>query len=362
MRVLMTVSIGVLLGVGALSAHLHGTYTIRPDSTGDFVDFQSAGNALMDSGIDGDCVFEADAGIYGYPVDLCDIAGNDSWAITFRNVAGEKPLLQSARFECLSVNRLTLENLTYEACWPSFEQCRDCRISGCRFDPSSDIFFRHCSSFTITGNIIHGIGGYEGILLHDCPDFVFANNFLRLYTPTDTQCGAINAPDAVNLKLYYNTFWCPSWFGDGKSCVDFEDAVRLDIKNNIFVLGRGCGRFSSCVRLWTDHRDSLDFDYNCYFAESSGFLAAWDETLFIGLTAWQALGFDLHGLYADPLLYDTSNLHLRPGSPCIRAGTPIPGFTTDFDGDPRDPVHPCVGADEYGGGAVTERGDRRPHV
>jgi len=38
---------------------------------------------------------------------------------------------------------------------------------------------------------------------------------------------------------------------------------------------------------------------------------------------------------------------LRPDSPCIGAGTPVPGVTTDFFGLPVDPVHPTIGAVEY---------------
>lgn len=38
---------------------------------------------------------------------------------------------------------------------------------------------------------------------------------------------------------------------------------------------------------------------------------------------------------------------LRPDSPCIGAGTPVSGVTTDFFGLPVDPVHPSIGAVEY---------------
>ncbi|MEM9068674.1 MAG: hypothetical protein AAGE52_09215 [Myxococcota bacterium] len=40
------------------------------------------------------------------------------------------------------------------------------------------------------------------------------------------------------------------------------------------------------------------------------------------------------------------DLHLWPGSPAIARGTPTGAPPRDFDGDPRDPVTPSVGADE----------------
>lgn len=56
-----------------------------------------------------------------------------------------------------------------------------------------------------------------------------------------------------------------------------------------------------------------------------------------------------HDIHADPLFVNATgnDYHLRPGSPCINAGTNA-GVPTDIDGDPR-PVgpHPDIGADEY---------------
>jgi hypothetical protein len=44
------------------------------------------------------------------------------------------------------------------------------------------------------------------------------------------------------------------------------------------------------------------------------------------------------------------DLHIDANSPCVGAGIPIAGITVDFDGEPRDPVAPCLGADEVAGG------------
>ncbi len=39
--------------------------------------------------------------------------------------------------------------------------------------------------------------------------------------------------------------------------------------------------------------------------------------------------------------------HVSPCSPAVGAGMPFPEVTTDFYGNPRDPLHPTIGAVEY---------------
>ncbi len=94
----------------------------------------------------------------------------------------------------------------------------------------------------------------------------------------------------------------------------------------------------------------LDSDYNVVVS-----LFAVDET-FIGLSAWQALGQDLHSIVASPsaLFVDAANhdLHLRAGSPAIDRGTSVAGVTTDRDGAARPQgLAFDIGAYELGGAA-----------
>jgi hypothetical protein len=137
------------------------------------------------------------------------------------------------------------------------------------------------------------------------------------------------------------------------ACLEIDDEFRADVRNNVFFLARGCDTFSSCIQNGAINRDTFDFDYNCYYVDSAGFVGDWRGT-YVDFAGWQALGYDLHGLYGDPLFVDTSDLHLRQGSPCIGAGVLIAGFEFDIDGDPRDPAHPDIGADEFTGGGIEE--------
>lgn len=53
-------------------------------------------------------------------------------------------------------------------------------------------------------------------------------------------------------------------------------------------------------------------------------------------------------LSVDPLFANYPiDLHLQATSLCIAAGTPAGAPATDFDGDPRDPATPDIGADEF---------------
>ena len=74
-------------------------------------------------------------------------------------------------------------------------------------------------------------------------------------------------------------------------------------------------------------------------------------TSYTTLLDWQtATGWDANSISADPFFVSPSipfDLHVDFPSPIDSAGTPIAEITIDFDGDPRDPVTPDIGADEF---------------
>ncbi|MBX3699144.1 MAG: S8 family serine peptidase [Dokdonella sp.] len=82
-------------------------------------------------------------------------------------------------------------------------------------------------------------------------------------------------------------------------------------------------------------------DYNDLFADGVG-----------GAAGPMAAGLDANSIAVNPLFVAptgtsaTVDLHRQAGSPVIGAGTPIAGVTDDFDGDPRSPTTPSIGADE----------------
>jgi hypothetical protein len=131
------------------------------------------------------------------------------------------------------------------------------------------------------------------------------------------------------------------------------------VKNNIFILSWPSPALSACATLGLDPLDSLLMDYNCYFVESLGYIGANERPDYYDWRTWLSFGVEAHGINADPLVFG-SDPHLGPGSPCIGAAVPIPGFDYDIDGDPRDPMHPDMGADEYTGPEPESRDNSWP--
>jgi hypothetical protein len=93
-------------------------------------------------------------------------------------------------------------------------------------------------------------------------------------------------------------------------------------------------------------------DYNDLYVGpfgSANVVNTW-PTLHKSLAAWQFLGYDQHSVsmlpvFRAPHLYldTTSNANTLLSN----KGMPIPGITTDIDGQVRDPSHPDIGADEF---------------
>jgi hypothetical protein len=69
-----------------------------------------------------------------------------------------------------------------------------------------------------------------------------------------------------------------------------------------------------------------EIDYNLFFGDSGQFLALYshgeEPKSRFSLEQWQALGYDKHSLYADPMFVDAENhdFRLKPGSPVLKLG------------------------------------------
>lgn len=357
----------VLLGVAVpVLAGLHGTYTIKPDGSGNFRTLYEAAGALNDSGVAGDCVFE----VYGDTLDanatLDMVAGSDSCTITFRPGPGEHPVLTGGRLVAGATDNLKVEGLEFRFAGVVARRCSGLRISGCRLTGigGTGIALHDCAGDSVIGNVlVSDEDGADDMLFAEAGrGLVIANNFI---SGSVSGAGASQGLVTVNwveaAGVFYNTFRvCPLELESGTALLfDDLEGVRADFRNNLLILAPPADTLNACVGYHTATPESLRADFNCYHVESLGYIGLTDDTsgpapLFLDWTDWQALGFDPHGINADPLVVGPANLHLAEGSPCIGAGIPIPGVLTDIDGDPRDPAHPDIGADEFAGGAVAE--------
>ncbi|PLW95316.1 MAG: hypothetical protein C0592_00440, partial [Marinilabiliales bacterium] len=86
-------------------------------------------------------------------------------------------------------------------------------------------------------------------------------------------------------------------------------------------------------------------DYNNYYTTGANIAYfSGDRTDLAALQT--ASGMDANSLSIDPIYNSSTDLHTY--NPYLYgAGTPITGITTDIDGDIRDVVSPCIGADEF---------------
>ncbi len=97
---------------------------------------------------------------------------------------------------------------------------------------------------------------------------------------------------------------------------------------------------------------SLDVNYNTYYVPTQQFShnAGWGTTYFTDLSQYQAVAApnESNTKFNQVFFVSETDLHLTGSSigDSTLFGTPIPGITTDIDGDLRDPINPYKGADE----------------
>jgi hypothetical protein len=356
-------SIAVIVAFGLLASiaigGLSGTYTIKPGGGGDFLSLDAAGQALDSAGMSGDCVFE----IYGdtlYGTFLADgVAGSDSWTTTFRPGSGASPVILSDEFACAGYDNVKIESVRILTTYITTSGCSGWRISGCRFTTNDWGVKLESSSYdTVDANtfdIYPKYGGhYPCIMVEGGSDNFIFNNIMN----PDT-CGVealVDLDMARNTRFVFNTLRVPPWEMAIASGIEIRYNVPCEVRNNVFVLARPADTVNACVSVPNAAADSIELDHNCYFVESLGYVGArpfYPGNLY-GWNAWRGFGFEANGINADPMFVSATDLHLRQGSPCNTRATPIAGVNSDIDGDPRDPTHPDMGADEIAGSAVEE--------
>jgi len=345
----------VLTAVGF--AGLNGTYTIKPDGSGDFLTLWDAGEALVDSGMSGNCVFEIYGDTLSGSFSAWNVAGSDSWMTTFRPGPEASPVILGNEFNG-GIDNVKLESLRFFRTWITIEGCSGWRISGCRFTTHDwGVKLDNSTYDTVDANTFDitptGGGHYPCIVVEGGSDNVIFNNVMN--SDSDGVEALVQLDWARNTRFVFNTLRQPPVEVEDASCIKIRYEAPCEVRNNVFVLARPADSSTACVSIASSVLDSIVLDNNCYFVESLGYVGArpfypdvydWDE--------WRGFGLEANGINADPMLVSATDLHLRLGSPCIGAGVPIAGIELDIDGDPRDPAHPDIGADEFTGGAVEE--------
>jgi len=358
-------SVVLALGSSVAQGHMHGLYEIKPDGSGDFQYLNEACTALETIGMSGDCTFELyDDSSLGQ-AHLDSAPGNESCAVVFRRAPGQTRVWMEG-FAITGINRLALESLGFTSI--RLAGCIGSRVSGCAFTgvyAGLDVISG--ASDTIVGNQMNapyaGVSRGEFIYVSGASHVVIANNFIQ-GPPGSSGWAGIYAYASSGMKVYYNTVRLVPSSDWACSVVRVENSGTLghDFRNNLLILGAGTeDPTSACIRVDETTGDTLASDHNCFYVADVGTVACWNGVP-LDFTDWQAMGFDPNGVNSDPMLVDSLDLHLQEGSPCIERGSPVLGFEVDVDGDPRDPVHPDIGADEYKDVGVAEPTPAQSHA
>jgi parallel beta-helix repeat protein len=148
----------------------------------------------------------------------------------------------------------------------------------------------------------------------------------------------------IGNKIFNNTFYNNS--GGGIFIQNKNES--LVVKNNVFLRNYEQSVFEANLAANFEDMGGCDIDHNCYYRPSGDyFVVAGAQYDF---ATWKTLtGYDDSSINSDPLFTDITHPYdftLQPTSPCIGAGTPISGLTTDYAGNAvNDP--PSIGALEY---------------
>jgi pectin methylesterase-like acyl-CoA thioesterase len=211
------------------------------------------------------------------------------------------------------------------------------------------ISLSECSTpYSVHGNKLSSevlVGG-GGININKCSGansagWVF-NNFV--YVKRGSEVIGINLYESAHVGLYNNSVNVVSDNNSSKGINYYYYSLannNIVKNNNISLTGPG-------YPLYVNNPAGLsDIDYNNYFSLGSR-VAYWAGTNYTTLTGLSsASGKDLNSVSFDPGYLSSSDLHSN--SYWIdNKGTPITGVVTvDIDGEPRDPITPDIGADEY---------------
>ncbi|HEX9004504.1 MAG TPA: hypothetical protein VGB07_31615, partial [Blastocatellia bacterium] len=187
---------------------------------------------------------------------------------------------------------------------------------------------------------------------------------------------ANNVDPRATIKCYYNSVLIGGTAtGSNSSWAIFRDnkvnsLVTYDVRNNIFFNNRTGGTGSHFAAGIINAGGTYTGDYNLFVgtgataADFFDFSSTGTSTP-VSFATWKtSVNGDTHSQASNPNSTFSTSLFVNPAfnvgdlhiNPCtntatralvLGAGTPIAGFTTDYDGDTRDSSTPDIGSDEF---------------
>lgn len=257
------------------------------------------------------------------------------------------------------------------------------------------IYLNNCKSMTISANRIHdirqsltGASFYVDGIYQIAPAFnttgnPSANTYVNNLVYDLSSLGESSYYNVVGIhnakgwgdKYYYNTVYLSgqlnqtgssngsmsACFSNGQG-VNSTFAPNIDVRNNLFYINshNASGvnhHYAHYANLSNYTGSTLNYNllYDSVTGTAVGHVGRFNAVNQDNLTQWQsATAQDLLSVTGDPQFTSASNFLPQPTSPAAGAGTPIAGFVTDIDGNPRDALHPTIGAFE-----ITESYDKQ---
>jgi parallel beta-helix repeat protein len=181
-------------------------------------------------------------------------------------------------------------------------------------------------------------------------DLLFTSNNTPRLTKMVMRNNFFNVTDQLGL-LPYAVAGLPTEFyynnvnNNGLKGVDLSSNLGL-VQNNIFA--------STTAKVAaTISATPTNFNYNDFYTNGLTLItvpAIPSPINYATLTAYQtASGTNANSINVDPKYYSASNLHTQHPA-LVAAGTPTPSVSPvliDIDGDARNSLNPCIGADEF---------------
>ncbi|MCU0414098.1 MAG: hypothetical protein MUE91_06830 [Ignavibacteriaceae bacterium] len=202
------------------------------------------------------------------------------------------------------------------------------------------------------GIFLNGISGYSG-----CVNTVYNNMIFDLQSNSPQANSKVSGIELRNqnyAKVYFNSVYLSGSGTNQKGSASLNIGINcsnVQVKNNLLVNVRNespyCASAINC-----NSSSCLISNYNDLYIESNqcNFIVHAGSVNYTSLSEWQLTGQDLNSMVELPYFVEPY-LHIDKNVATIleSGGTPIGGFTYDFDDQLRNSLTPDIGADEFDG-------------
>lgn len=208
---------------------------------------------------------------------------------------------------------------------------------------------------TFTGGIV--VYGNTGVIIAE-------NNFITPATVTTAGAGPHSVYGVVfgsagwngEINLVHNTIVIPNSAAAGRNAGigwQLNSTATMNLYNNIISVEKDAA--DAYPIHWPHSLGTLNSDFNNLLTSATGSIGFINGATRKALLDWQLRsGFDLNSKSKPVTFVGSGDFHLAGTSiqDTALAGMPIPQVLADFDGDPRSPTAPYMGADEPVGAPI----------